>query len=193
MSDRWFAWLMHRVGGAHDRLLAPRKAPLLGALGGTVVEIGPGTGVNLQYYAPGVRWIGIEPNAALRAELVARGADARDGRAESLPLDDGSADAVVSTAVLCSVADLEKALADARRVLKPGGRFVFAEHVAAGGGSLRKFQRAIRPFWSFCAGGCDPARDTGAAILRVFPSAKIEPFRLPLGPVAPHICGVAIR
>lgn len=192
MPDRWFAWLMHRVSGTHDRLLAPRKQALLGALRGTVVEIGPGTGVNLQYFAAGVRWIGVEPNAVLRAELAAGGADAREGCAESLPVESGSADAVVSTAVLCSVRDLEKALAEARRVLKPGGRFVFVEHVAARGGAARMAQRAIRPLWSCCAGGCDPARDTGAAIERVFPLVEMERFRLPLGPVAPHIAGVAI-
>jgi SAM-dependent methyltransferase len=184
---------MYHVAERYDRLLADRKQPLLAALRGTIVEIGPGTGVNLKYFAPGTRWIGIEPNSVLRADLLAIGADARDGRAEALPLESGSADAVVATAVLCSVRDLEKSLAEARRVLKPGGRFVFVEHVAARRGLLRVAQRAIRPVWNCCAGGCDPARDTGAAIANVFPSARIERFQLPLGPVAPHIAGTAIR
>jgi SAM-dependent methyltransferase len=191
MSDRWFAWVMEHVGGAYDRLLADRKRALLGGLQGTVVELGPGTGVNLPYFARGVQWIGIEPNAVLRDRLRARGVDARDGRAESLELADESADAVVSTAVLCSVDDVERSLAEVRRILKPGGRFVFIEHVAAPPGMLAVAQRVIRPVWSCCAGGCDPARDTGAAIERAFPSVTLERFRLPLGPVAPHIAGVA--
>lgn len=193
MSDRWFAWVMRHVSEAHDRLLADRKRVLLADLRGDVVELGPGTGVNFRYYAPGVRWIGIEPNPILCAALRDQGVDARRGFAEQLDLPDASADAVVSTAVLCSVRDLGRALAEARRVLRPGGRFVFVEHVAAPRGSLLHFaQRAIRPVWSCCAGGCDPARDTAAAIERVFPSLTVERFRLPLGPVAPHIAGVAL-
>lgn len=186
--------MMRRVSGEHDRLLADRKRALLGGLRGTVVEIGPGTGVNLPYFAADARWIGIEPNPLLCADLRALGLDARDGRAESLDLEDATADAVVSTAVLCSVRDVDRCLAEARRVLRPGGRFVFIEHVAEERGSLLCVaQRAIRPLCGWCAGGCDPARDTAAAISRAFPSATIERFRLPLGPVAPHIAGVATR
>jgi len=182
---------MERVSGPYDRLLAGRKRALLGGLRGTVVELGPGTGVNLPYFARGIEWIGIEPNAALRSRLRALGVDARDGWAESLDLPDAMADAVVSTAVLCSVRDVERSLAEARRVLKPGGQFVFIEHVAAPRGSLLAIaQRVVRPVWSCCAGGCDPARDTAAAVERVFPSLTIERFRLPLGPVAPHVAGV---
>jgi SAM-dependent methyltransferase len=192
VSDRWFAWVMERVSGAYDRLLADRKRRLLGGLCGSVVELGPGTGVNLPYFARGVQWIGIEPNRVLRDRLRARGVDARDGWAESLDLPDGMADAVVSTAVLCSVRDVERSLAEARRVLKPGGQFVFIEHVAAPRGSgLAVAQRVVRPVWSCCGGGCDPTRDTAAAIARAFPSVTVEQFRLPLGPVAPHIAGVA--
>jgi len=182
---------MEHVSGAYDRLLADRKRALLGGLEGTVVEIGPGTGANLPYFARGVQWIGIEPNAVLRERLRAGGVDARDGRAESLDLADGIADAVVSTAVLCSVDDLERSLDEARWVLKPGGQFVFIEHVAAPRGTaLAVAQRVVRPVWSCCAGGCDPARDTAAAIERAFPSVTLERFRLPLGPVAPHIAGI---
>jgi SAM-dependent methyltransferase len=193
MSDRWYAWLMQRVSGTYDRLLADRKRALLGGLRGTIVELGPGTGVNLKYLPAGTRWIGIEPNPILRAALCDAGLDARDGRAESLDIESGSVDAVVSTAVLCSVRDLDRALAEARRVLKPGGRFVFVEHVVAGGAVPRFGQRLIRPLWRCCAGGCDPARDTAAAIRHAFGPVEIVRFRLPLGPVAPHIAGAARR
>jgi SAM-dependent methyltransferase len=192
LADRCFAWLMCRVGGAYDGLLAERKSRLLSELRGTVVEIGPGTGVNLKYYAPGVRWIGVESNAAMRAHLPAD-VDLRLGRAEALELETGSVDAVVSTAVLCSVRDVARCLAEARRVLRPGGRFVFVEHVAGSGGLLA-VQRGIAPVWGFCGGGCDPARDTAGAIEAAgFARVELERFRLPLGPVAPHIGGVAIR
>lgn len=184
---------MSHVSGAYDALLAGRKRRLLGELRGTVVEIGPGTGANFAYYAPGIRWIGVEPNPILRERLQREfNADVHDGCAESLPLRSGTADAVVSTSVLCSVDDLDRSLEEVRRVLRPGGRFVFIEHVAARG-ALGVFQRAIAPMWGFCAGGCDPTRRTGAAIRRHFPGARIHRFRLPLGPVAPHICGSAVR
>jgi SAM-dependent methyltransferase len=189
IGDRWFAWTLSHVSGAYDRLLADRKRRLLGGLRGTVVEIGPGTGANLRYYAPEVRWIGIEPNAVLRRQLREQRADARAGWAESLGLESASVDAVVSTAVLCSVRDVDRSLAEARRVLRPGGRFVFIEHVAADG-ALGLVQRGIRPLWSCCGGGCNPARDTAAAVLRAFPDVEMERFRLPLGPVGPHISGV---
>lgn len=110
---------------------------LLGALRGTVVELGPGAGGNLHHYGPDVRWLGIEPSRTARdrtkAEAAHLGMRAQvlPGRAETLELDDAGVDAVVCSFVLCSVADQAAALTQVRRVLRPGGRFVFAEHVAA--------------------------------------------------------------
>jgi SAM-dependent methyltransferase len=201
LTDRWSAWLISHVSGAYDALLAERKRGLLSGLRGTVLEIGPGTGANLKYYAPEIRWIGFEPNPAmhpfLRREAAAchRSIDARQSAAESMDFESGSADAVVSTAVLCSAGDVVRCLAEIRRVLKPGGKFVFIEHVVAPRGSaLRLVQHAVGPVWSCCAGGCHPDRDTAAHIERAgFGSVELERFRLPLGPVAPHIAGVAIR
>jgi len=108
-------------------------------------------------------------------------------------LADGSADVVVTTAVLCSVHDQAKTLQEIRRVLKPGGRLVFLEHVGAGRATtLRKVQRIVRPLWRCIADGCDPARDTGDAIVEAgFKLIQFESFKLPLGPVATHIAGVA--
>ncbi len=182
---------MFRVSGVYDGLLRERKRALLSGLRGTVVEIGPGTGVNLQYFDRGVEWIGIEPNPILRDHLRRNGRDARPGSAERMEIPSGTADAVVSTAVLCSVRDLDASLAEARRVLRPGGVFVFIEHVAADG-ALGVAQRIVRPLWNCCAGGCNPARRTDAAIERAFGGAEMERFRLPLGPVAPHVAGIAI-
>ncbi len=193
-ADRWFAWLMSRISGPYDRLLAGRKRRLLSGLDGTIVEIGPGVGANLKYYRTGVSWIGFEPNPCMRP-YYPQALDLREGSAESLDLPSGMADAVVSTLVLCSVRDIAACLNEALRVLKPGGRLVFIEHVAAHPGTgLRLAQRALQPIWSRCAGGCHPGRDTAAEIERAgFEHVDLERFRLPLGPIAPHIAGVAVR
>jgi len=191
---------MGHVAARYDDLLADRKRDLLGSLNGTIVEIGPGTGTNFRYYPRGMRWIGVEPNPYmhpyLRSAGIAAGIDVdiRQNYADAMDLADGSADVVVSTAVLCSVQDQAKTLQEIRRVLKPGGQFVFLEHVCAGRTtSLRKVQRLIRPAWRCIADGCDPARDTGEAIVEAgFKPIHVENFRLPLGPIATHIAGVAL-
>jgi SAM-dependent methyltransferase len=200
-SDRWFAWLLRRVSTHHDLLLRERKRSLFGGLRGTIVEIGPGTGANLRYYARGVRWIGIEPNLYMHstidreAKALKMPIDLRGGSAEALHVESGSVDAVVSTLVLCSVKDPAACLREVLRVLKPEGKFVFIEHVAAGPRSgLHWVQRAITPLWSCVGGGCNPALPTAEYIRSAgFREVVLEEFRLPLGPVAPHIAGIAIR
>jgi SAM-dependent methyltransferase len=136
-----FAKALAQAGDAHDLLVAPYKRKLLADLHGDVLEIGPGSGVNLSYYAPDVHWIGVEPNPYSHrylhatAAALGRALDLRTGYTEALPAPDQSMDAVVSTLVLCSVHDLDASLAEIRRVLKPGGKYVFLEHVAAPAGS----------------------------------------------------------
>jgi SAM-dependent methyltransferase len=146
---------------------AGRKHELLGALTGTVLEIGAGRGANFVHYGLGVRWIGLEPDRRQHEHLVR--ASARLGRrsavlgarAEHVPLADASVDVVVSTVVLCSVADQDRVLAEIRRVLRPGGSFVFFEHVAAPPGSWsRRLQRAWAPYSRRFDAGCDPTRET---------------------------------
>lgn len=203
LGARWFAWLLSH-GERFDRdLYGRRKRDLLGGLTGTLVEIGPGAGVNLPYYGAGVRWVGVEPNGhfhdRLRRKAAALGVEAEvlGGVAERLPLADASADAVVSTLVLCSVDDVRAALAEVRRVLKPGGAFVFLEHVAAPEGSgLRRVQEAVRPAWGLLADGCRPDRETGRLIEAAgFGDVHIERFdaAMPLPVVRPHVVGTARR
>ena len=192
---------MWRATRHYDRLLADRKRSLLGEVGGTVVEIGPGTGTNFRYYPHNIHWIGVEPNRYMHpyllrsAKVAGLPLEVLLSRAENLSLPDESADAVVATAVLCSVHDPLKALREIRRVLKPGGRFVFVEHVAAKRGtSLRRIQRIIQPVWSCIADGCRPDRDTGELIAQSgLRPLMLDDFMLPVGPVAPHIAGVAVR
>jgi ubiquinone/menaquinone biosynthesis C-methylase UbiE len=203
VSARWFAWLLSHGQGFDRDLYGERKRALLGGLRGTVVEIGPGAGVNLPYFASDVRWIGVEPNVhfhgGLRRKAARLGldADVRAGTAERLDLPDASADAVVSTLVLCSVDDLDAALAEVRRVLKPGGRLVFIEHVAAPPDSLlRRVQRGIRPLWGVIADGCRPDRETGRHIEAAgFTEVQIDRFdaAMPLPVVRPHIAGTAVK
>lgn len=144
---------------------------LLGTLRGTVLEIGAGRGRNLPYFNRGVQWIGLEPDRRRQVRL-AQNATAYGHRgavigavAEQIPLADASVSAVVSTVVLCSVADQERVLAEVRRVLRPGGSFVFVEHVAADPNTWsRRFQEALAPCTRRFDAGCDPTRETWRTI-----------------------------
>jgi ubiquinone/menaquinone biosynthesis C-methylase UbiE len=172
---------------------------------GNVLEIGPGGGNNLAFLStsspsrPSLRWIGIEPNPFFHDRLRARGArlgidvDVRAAIAEALPVPDQSVDAVISTLALCSVRDPQAALREVRRVLRPGGRFVFVEHVAAPHGTgLRILQRALRPAWCAFSDGCHVDRDTGDLIEAAgFAAVDLRHFKLPVPVMGPHIAGVA--
>jgi len=201
LRKRLFAWTLHKFNGDYEREIAARKRGLFGGLTGTVIEIGPGTGSNLRYYANTVRWIGIEPNLYMRAylrrevERIGVKAELREGTAGAIGCPDDSADVVVSTLVLCSVPNLRGTLAEILRVLKPGGRFVFIEHVAAEPGTrLRLWQQRLRPWFHFLADGCNPDRETWRAIESAgFAEVRLEHFDGPVPIVRPHIAGVAIK
>src|SRR5712664_813658 len=201
LRARAFVYLLRAANARYELWIAERKRALLGSLRGTILEIGPGAGVNLGYYAPGVTWIGIEPNvymqAHLQKEAESRGmqVDLRTGLAERLEAADASVDAVVGTLVLCSVTSVVSALKEIRRVLKPGGKYVFIEHVAAPRGTwLRRMQRILCPCFRFFAVGCRPDLETGTEIDRAgFAEVQYERFRAPLPVVSPQIAGVAIR
>jgi len=195
------AFMLARFKGSYERLIADPKRALLSDLSGDILEIGPGAGPNLAYYSPNVHWTGIEPNPFMHpylrreAERLGRRIEIRDGTAERVPAEDSSVDAVVSTLVLCSVGDVPKALQEILRVLRPGGRFVFIEHIAAPPGTwLRRLQRCIRPVSKALADGCCPDRETRAAIDRAgFERVDCQYFRIPIPIVAPHIAGVAAK
>ena len=199
--QRLQAWILTHACPVYEKSVAPYKRALLGDLSGAILEIGPGTGVNLAYYPQTVRWIGIEPNPILHAHLRAAiaqknlPADLRFGRAEFLDVPDASLDAVVSTLVLCTVRDVPATLREILRVLRPGGRFVFIEHVAAPPATFtRRLQRFVKPVWRYFGDGCHPDRETWKSIASAgFSSLHLDHFRVPSPIVGPHIRGSAVK
>jgi ubiquinone/menaquinone biosynthesis C-methylase UbiE len=213
LPKRLFAWGMAKANAAdnhaikltacpdHDTM-ADLKQALLGSLHGTVLEIGPGAGANFAYYPTDIHWIGIEPNPFmhpyLRQEASRRGLQSielYEGRAESLPVAEASVDAVVSTHVLCSVGQVDRALQEIQRVLKPGGQFIFLEHVAAECGTwMRQVQDGITPIWKTLFDNCHPNRESWKALQSAgFDAVRYEHFQLQLPIVGPHIAGTAIK
>ncbi len=193
-----FFWL---AGGMFDRLLRRHKRRVYSDLPGTVVELGAGVGANLRYLSPGTTLVAVEPNPAMHGRLrrAARRhgvhLDLRDATAERTHLPDASADLVLSSLVLCSVSDPDQVLAEVRRVLRPGGRFAFVEHVAARDGTpLRRLQRLVRRPWAWCFEGCSCERDLAGVVRAAgFDRVDIDSYRLrsPFLPFNTQIAGVA--
>ncbi|CAN5627288.1 class I SAM-dependent methyltransferase [soil metagenome] len=176
------AWLLAPI---YDRMVAPAedacfrdwRHELLSGLRGDVLEIGAGTGANIEHYPATVdRVVFTEPDPGMRRRLDDKLAAAGDAfgpgasevftdSADHLSFADASFDAVVGTLVLCTVADPAAALAEVRRVLRPGGRLVFLEHVAAEDRPDRlRWQRRLDPIWKRVVGGCRLTRRTAAEI-----------------------------
>ena len=195
-----FAALYDGLGAAAERgWMGRRRSRLLAGAAGSVLEIGGGTGANLPHYRDAGRVVVSEPDPFMRGRLRRKLVRARvpvevsESGAEDLPFRDGSFDAVVSTLVLCSVPNQEKALAEVRRVLRPGGRLLFIEHVR-GEGSVARVQDRVLPLWSRLFAGCHPNRDTLGSIQAAgFEVGKLDRF-VPPGPftgLVPHIQGEA--
>lgn len=180
-----FARIYERVSAAAEAAgAADHRTRLLAGLSGTVVEVGAGNGMNFTHYPETVSVIAVEPEAYLRARAEERARDATvpvrvvDGTATRIPLADASADAGVASLVLCSVADQAAALAELRRVIRPGGELRFYEHVAADSAARARWQRRVDPLWTRVAGGCHLTRDTERAIRDAgFDIEKLERFR----------------
>jgi ubiquinone/menaquinone biosynthesis C-methylase UbiE len=195
-GHRWFAAIYDRMMKAGERRVGPIRNRLLGGLEGDVLEIGAGTGANIGHYGPGARVIALEPDPHMlrraQAKLATLGVtnvEVQRAPAEALPFPDASFDAVVSTLVLCTVDDLAVSLTEIRRVLRPGGRFVFIEHVR-GDGALGRAHDLIQPVWGWISAGCNVNRRTEAAIEAAgFETAKVE--HLKSAPWMPVIAGTA--
>lgn len=198
---RVFAWIMAHGATEYESAVSDRKQALFANVHGNVLEIGPGTGPNLPYYPQDIHWIGIEPNPYMHsylkkeADRLGLKIDLRFGSAERLDAEDNSMDAVVTTLVLCSVPNLPGTLQEVLRVLKPGGRFLFIEHVAAPKGTLlRRVQSGVKPIWKVIGDGCNPDRETWVALENVgFESVNCQHFQADVPIVSPHIVGVATK
>jgi ubiquinone/menaquinone biosynthesis C-methylase UbiE len=174
--------------------VAPLRARALAGLSGTVVEVGAGDGANLTHYPPEMdHLVAVEPEPYLRDRVTARTADdrrvdVRDGTAEDLPVPDGSADAVVFTLVLCSVADVGVALREARRVLRAGGEVRLLEHVQSHEpGRIRGVQHALdATIWPRLFGGCHCGRDTARLVEDAgFTFTELDRLTVPAGSRGP--------
>lgn len=182
---------------------AALKSRLFQNLPPTVVEIGAGTGANLRYFPRGTRVIAAEPNRYMHEKLAARARrygielDVHETGAERLPLPDNSVGAVVATLVLCTVADPQAVMREIRRVLRPGGRFVCIEHVAAPPRSfIGRLQRAVYRPWKWFFEGCHTHRDTAALLRQAgFDNVDVRPFtwRSAFLPVRPQIAAVCVK
>jgi ubiquinone/menaquinone biosynthesis C-methylase UbiE len=200
-----FARMYVKAAARADRRgAADHRRRLLEGLSGRVVEIGAGHGLNFAHYPTTVtEVIAVEPETTLGE--AARQAATRapvpvtvlEGTADRLPLGDGKADAVVVSLVLCSVPDQAAALAEARRVLRPGGELRFYEHVIARCQPKRTILQLAdhSGLWPRIAGGCHPARDTTTAIKQAgFDIEAIDRFGFAASrfePRVPHILGIA--
>lgn len=199
-------WIFAAV---YDRMLAgveraglhERRADLLTTARGRVLEIGAGTGANVSLYGPDVETLMLaEPEAPMARRLARRVSQGSHpahiirAPAEGLPFPDASFDTVVSTLVLCTVKDPQSALAEMRRVLRPGGRLLFIEHVRSDQPRLAVWQDRLNGLNRIIGHGCNCNRATLESIRAAgFRVARIERGRLPKAPafLRPMIAGVA--
>ena len=202
-----FARFYDRLMAGTERAgLGEMRGALLAEASGRVLELGGGTGHNLEHYTDAVTELVMaepDPHMArrLRERLEEEGTAAArpsviEAPAENLPFDDGSFDTVVSTLVLCTVADPTRAIAETRRVLVEGGRLLYLEHVRSSRRGLARWQDWLERPWGFFAGGCHPNRATDQALAGAgFWIDSLERDRLPKAPpvVRPLIRGVARR
>ena len=197
-----FAAFYDRVSkGSEEAGLREERRQLLAAAEGATLEIGAGTGLNLEHYPEAVtRLVLTEPDEHMRRRLARRVSEVRPSTeivaagVEGLPFPDGTFDTVVVTFVLCSVPQQEAALAEVARVLKPGGRLLFLEHVRSDDEKLAKWQDRITPLYNIV--GCNPNRDTLAAIeASALAVETVEHGEVPKAPKVerPLITGTARR
>ncbi|WP_426975649.1 class I SAM-dependent methyltransferase [Pseudarthrobacter sp. O4] len=194
-----------RVGPRMDaRGAAAHRRRLVEVAHGAVVEIGAGYGATFAFYTSAVTSVlALEPDPTLRELALAAATRApvpitvQNGVAESLPAADASIDVVVSSLVLCSVADQSTVLAETIRVLRPGGLLLFYEHVRSAHRVLAAAEDLVTPLWSRMAGGCHPNRDTAATIAGAGLTMRdLERFgfsALPGNPRVAHILGAAAK
>lgn len=187
-----------------DACLIDWRRALLKNVRGNVLEIGAGTGASLELY-PKIQDLSItfaEPNLSMGNKLKQKieqtdksNIKVIDSSAEAIDSEDATFDVVFLSLVCCSVENIELALKEIKRVMKPGGQFIFLEHVAAEPGSnRRKWQNRLNPFWRKIAGNCHLNRNTEKSIIDAgfsIVDIKRESLRKALSIVRPTIRGIA--
>lgn len=203
LRGRLFAKFYDRLTEAAEEAgLRARRQRLLGSAKGRVLEIGAGTGANLPFYGSEVELTLAEPEEPMARRLAKRLSEQRPNAtivhapAEQLPFADGHFDVVVSTLVLCTVSDQARAIRELRRVLKPGGRLFFMEHVRSEDPRVARWQDRLNGVNRFVAYGCNCNRTTLDALRAAnFTIASLERSEIPKAPffVRPLISGAAER
>lgn len=157
----------------NNREIARERRRALEEVSGEVLELGVGSGLNLRHYGSGVRRVlGVDPSRAAAGlalpaiRAVAFPVEIVSSGAESLAVQEASFDAVVSTFTLCTIPDVDLALAVVRRALRPGGRFFFLEHGLSSDPRVQKWQRRLEPLQRKIAGGCHLTREPPALLER---------------------------
>jgi ubiquinone/menaquinone biosynthesis C-methylase UbiE len=196
-GHRWFAASYDLVTlWSERRVLRHLRISLVGSATGYILEIGAGTGANFPYYKVGENIVATEPDpfmlrrAQQRAAKLGLAMEFHQCRADALPFPDHTFDTVVSTFVFCSVSDPELALAEVKRVLRPGGTFRFIEHVRADGAHAL-LQEVLTPVWWQLGAGCHLNRRTAASIQAAgFDIREMQQHRMPLTPLIVGVAGL---
>jgi len=198
-GHKWFAATfdtMNRLTGTETKFLAKHRPYIAGEATGRVLEVGSGTGANFPYFKSAKQVVATEPDPYMLERARKRLEDLglthielRQAPAEELPFEDESFDNVVSSMVFCSVSDPQRALAEVRRLLKPGGSFRFIEHVRSESAFRGGLQDVVTPVWSWLGAGCHPNRRTLETIREAgFDVQDVQRYSLSIIPV---IVGVA--
>ena len=180
-GDRIFPYLLD--WGMTGEPFSSYRRSLLADVSGDVLEIGFGTGLNLAYYPDSVCSLTvIDPNpgvhrlAQKRLQAVSIPVTEKQIGGEALPFDANQFDSVVSTWTLCSIPDVDRAIAEAHRVLKPGGKFYFIEHGRSDRPSVQKWQDRITPLQKRIADGCHLNRPIRELVAQVFPEITLKTY-----------------
>lgn len=187
-ADRIFPWVMDKVMGRGH--VAAERALVLGGVEGDVLEIGFGTGLNFPHYPASTKSVtGVDPSPGMLSRARSRADASRlpitlmRNSAEELPFEESSFDAVVTTWTLCTIPDVGRALAEARRVLKPQGRLFFLEHGLAPTQRDRRLQELFAPLNRCVSLGCHLNRDITSLITDAgFQIVQLERYVMPSAP-----------
>jgi ubiquinone/menaquinone biosynthesis C-methylase UbiE len=203
-GHRFFAAIYDRIlAGTEKAGLREMRAELVSQASGRTLELGAGTGLNLAHYPDAVTDLVLtEPDPYMARKLRARleaeppatpSVEVAEAPAEELPFEEASFDTVVTTLVLCSVEDPERAVAELKRVLRPDGRLLYLEHVRSEDERVERWQDRLERPWGWFSAGCHPNRPTAQTLAAGGFDAEPEGGRLPKAPpiVRPMIRGAA--